>query len=295
MGRGEDHRLRTWMSCKLTRIARIAKIAKTAKIENQSADPQLFLPAGPCLFGCVSAGVAPLQLKTDVDKIVWRPGARVLEIQTIAKLLGNAVHGSIKLGFALFLDKEGSVHNHLIADWLVVTGSYADRAQPVIDIPHVVGGQLSQRLVNHAAKLHPGEVGGLQMLAREFLMEAVNFIVLALEFFNDAVAVPGNFEPKLKLARHLAENVFKRRIDAFEDLFDVFAGAEDGAEGHGHDGVILHYRFDHVLVGQCVVTRWIENKNRSAAHHSGYITIMNGGNILTDAAYAALAKIHSGA
>src|SRR6185312_767675 len=208
MGRGEDHRLRTWMSCKLTRIARFTKIAKTENHNLRELRSATFSSGRPLLIRLCLAGVATLQLKTDVDKVVGRPGARVLEIQTIAKLLGNAVHGGIKLGFALFLDKERGVHNHLIADWLVITGSHADRAQPVIDIPHVVSGQLSQRLVNHAAKLHPGEVGGLQMLAREFLMEAVNFIVLALEFFNDAVAVPGNFEPKLKLARHLAENVF---------------------------------------------------------------------------------------
>src|SRR5512140_2533936 len=47
---------------------------------------------------------AALQLEADVHEIIGRPGARVLEVQAVAVLAGNAVDRLIELGFALALD-----------------------------------------------------------------------------------------------------------------------------------------------------------------------------------------------
>src|SRR5437763_5912903 len=124
------------------------------------------------------------------------------------------------------------------------------------------------------------------MLARKFLVKTMDFLVLALEFFNNAVTLPGNFQAELQLSGHLLEDVFERRIDTLEHLADVFVGAEHGAETHGDDGVILHHRFDHVLMRQSVVAGRIKDEYGSAADHGRNVAIVDGVNVFIHAANA---------
>src|SRR4029077_4945614 len=128
------------------------------------------------------------------------------------------------------------------------------------------------------------------MLARKLLVETMDLIVLTLQLFDNAVAVPGNFEAEFELAGHLLEHVFERRIDALEHFSDIVVRAEDRAKAHGDDGVILHLRFDHMLMGQGIVTGGVKDKDGSAADHGRDIAIVDGIHVFIDAANAAAAE-----
>src|SRR6185312_704037 len=238
---------------------------------------------------------AALQFQADIHKIVRRPWAGIFEIQAVAKFLRDFVYGSVELGFTGLLDQERGIHDHLVANGFVVAGSNADRAQSVINFTDVVCGQFRQGLIDHAAQLHASEVRGLQVLARKFLMEAMDFIMLALQLFNDAVAVPSNFQTEFKFAGHLLENVFQRWVDALEHFADIVVRTKHRAKAHGNDGVILHHRFDHVLMGQGIVTRGVKDKNRRAADHGGDIAVMHGVHVLIHGADAAATEADRGA
>src|ERR1700739_2183407 len=84
---------------------------------------------------------ATLQFQADIHKVVRRPWAGIFEIQTIAKFLGDFVYSSVKLSFTGLLNQERRVHDHLVADGLVVSRGHADGPQSVIDFTHIVGGQ----------------------------------------------------------------------------------------------------------------------------------------------------------
>src|SRR5437660_558161 len=106
------------------------------------------------------------------------------------------------------------------------------------------------------------------------------------------VAVPGDFETELQFAGHLLEHVFERVVNALEHFTDVIIGAENCAEAHGNDGVILHDRFDHVLVGQSIIAGGIKDKYRGAADHRRHVAMVGRIDIFLDAADTALAEGH---
>ena len=51
------------------------------------------------------------------------------------------------------------------------------------------------------------------MLARELMLEAVDLLIFPLKLLNHAVAIPGDFQPKLHFAGHLLKHIFERGMD----------------------------------------------------------------------------------
>src|SRR5262249_46150147 len=167
---------------------------------------------------------------------------------------------------------------------------YADAAQPFINFAHVGDRALAQRLIDHAAQLHASEIGGLQMLADNFLVKLPDLLVLVLDVFNDLVSVPVHFQAELELARHLVQNIFERGVNALEHFADIVIGAKHGAKAHGNDGVIPHHGFDHVLMGQRIFARGIEDVDGGIADHGGNVLVIDGINQFSGAANAAFAE-----
>src|SRR5437879_9827906 len=81
-----------------------------------------------------------LQLQSYINEIVGWPGPGVLEFQPLAILSGNLVDHVIKLGLAMPFDQECGVHDHFVADWLVISGGDANAAQRFIDLANVLAG-----------------------------------------------------------------------------------------------------------------------------------------------------------
>src|SRR5215467_4012396 len=99
-----------------------------------------------------------LKLEPDVHEVIGRPGPSVLEFEPQPVLARNLIHGAVKFGFAIAFDQKRRVHDHFVADGLIVPRRYADAAQPFIDFAHVGDRALGQGLVDHAAQLHASEI-----------------------------------------------------------------------------------------------------------------------------------------
>src|SRR5260370_10397397 len=121
-------------------------------------------------------------------------------------------------------------------------------------------------------------------------MKAVYLFIIALELFNDPVAVPGDFDSELHLARHLFQHIFQRGVDALQHLADIIIRAEDGAETHRDDAMRLHHSLDNVLVGQGVFACGVEDEDAGLAHHGCDIAMVHAINLLADAAHARAAE-----
>src|SRR5256886_1630132 len=70
-------------------------------------------------------GREPLQLQAYVHKIVRRPWTGVFELQALFVFFRDLVDHGVELRFAIALDQESGIHNHLVADRLVIARSYA--------------------------------------------------------------------------------------------------------------------------------------------------------------------------
>src|SRR3954466_6544297 len=79
-----------------------------------------------------------LELEADVHEVIRRPRASVAEVQTVSEALGDAVHGGVELGFAVALDQECCVHDHLLANRLVVARGHAHVAQCLVDLTNIL-------------------------------------------------------------------------------------------------------------------------------------------------------------
>src|SRR5437868_1010222 len=95
------------------------------------------------LFLCRS--FAAFELEADVDEVVGRPGACVLEEELAFVLGGDLFDVGVELLFAVALDEEGGVHNHLVADGLIGARGDSRVAQVAVDLPDVCVGLLRHR------------------------------------------------------------------------------------------------------------------------------------------------------
>jgi hypothetical protein len=235
-------------------------------------------------------GRSSLQFQPDIHKVIWRPRPGVLEVQAVTEFLGNRVYRCIELWLLIFLDEEGGIHDHFVADDLVVPRSHTHRAQSIVDFADDFRCALSQCFVDHAPELHAREVGGLQVLAGELVLKAVDLFILALQFFDNAITIPRNLESEFEFVGHLLEYVLERRINALEDFADVVVSAEHCTEAHRNDGVVLHHGFDYVLMRERILARGIEDEDGRLTHDGGNVNVMDRVNVLAGAADANLAE-----
>ena len=215
-----------------------------------------------------------LQLQPDVDEVVGRPGARVLEGQLVvpgADLLHLRVEGRLLLA----RHQEGGVHDHLVADGLVGAGGHRHRPQLLEDLAHVALGARLQRGVHEPAVLHAREVGRA-LLRGDLALEPPDVLVLALDLADDDVAVPQHLEAELELVLHLVEHVVEGLVGRAQQLDDVVPGLEHGAERHGDDGVLAHDRLVHALVGEDVLARGVEDLDRRVGDDGGDVLVVDG-------------------
>ncbi len=61
-----------------------------------------------------------LQLQSYIDEVVRRPGTGVLEFQALAILFGDGVDRLIEFGLTIAFYQKSRIHDHFIADWLIV-------------------------------------------------------------------------------------------------------------------------------------------------------------------------------
>src|SRR5438552_1770040 len=103
-------------------------------------------------------GREPLQLQAYVHKIVRRPWTGVFELQALSVFFRDLVDHGVELRFAIALDQESGIHNHLVADRLVIARSHAHITECLINLSYILGGPFAQSFVNHPAELHAREV-----------------------------------------------------------------------------------------------------------------------------------------
>src|SRR5713226_301233 len=121
----------------------------------------------------------PLELQTDVDEVVRRPRACVLERELLV-LGGNPLDAVIECAFLVPRYEERPVENHLVADGLVDAGGYRDVSQLLEDFRHVVFRSFLEAGFDEASVLHSREVGGT-LLRRDLAPEPANVFILLLE------------------------------------------------------------------------------------------------------------------
>src|SRR2546430_12646532 len=93
-----------------------------------------------------------------VHKIVRRPWTGVFELQALSVFFRDLVDHGVELRFAIALDQESGIHNHLVADRLVIARGHAHITECLINLSYILGGPFAQGFVNHPAELHAREV-----------------------------------------------------------------------------------------------------------------------------------------
>src|SRR5581483_496589 len=121
-------------------------------------------------------------------------------------------------------------------------------------------------------------------------METVNFIIVPFQLIDYLLAVPRHLQSELELAFHLLQNVLQGRVNALEDLANIFVRAEHGTETHRNDGLCLHHGLDDVLVSQRVLASRIEDEHGCLAHDRSNVAMMHGVDQFAGTADPGLAK-----
>ena len=110
----------------------------------------------------------------------------------------------------------------------------------------------------------------------------------------DLVAVPQHLQAELELVLHLVQHVAERLGRRAQQLDDVLARLEDGAEGHRDDGVLAHHRLVDALVREHVLARRVEHFERRVGDDRREVLVVDGvdvGRIGADADRAELQRI----
>jgi hypothetical protein len=134
----------------------------------------------------------------------------------------------------------------------------------------------SSAALHQAAQLHPGEVGGALLVARDLLLQPADLLVLLLQPRHDPVPVPQHLEAELDLVPHLVQHVVEGPVRGLEQLHDVLLRPEDGAEGHGDHRELPHHRLVHQLVGEYVLPRRVVDPDGRVAHHGSEVLEVDG-------------------
>src|SRR5213593_1586486 len=218
-------------------------------------------------------GCGPLQLQPDVDEVVGRPRSGIAEGQM--RVLGaDRLDLGIEGDLAITRDEEGRVHDHLVADGLVRARSDGHVAQRLEDLADVALGACLQRALHQASVLDAREVRGTA-LRGDLALQMADVVVLPLDLLDDLVALPEHLEAELDLVLHLEEHVDEGAVGATQQLDDVVARLEHGAERHRDDRVIAHDRLVHALVGQHVLARGVEDLDRRVRHHGRDVLVVH--------------------
>src|SRR5438876_1641633 len=219
-------------------------------------------------------GCGPLQLQPDVDEVVGRPRSGIAERQM--RVLGaDRLDLGIEGDLAITRDEEGRVHDHLVADGLVRARSDGHVAQRLEDLADVALGACLQRALHQASVLDAREVRGTA-LRGDLALQMADVVVLPLDLLDDLVALPEHLEAELDLVLHLEEHVDERAVGATQQLDDVVARLEHGAERHRNDRVVAHDRFVHALVGQHVLAGGVEDLDRRVRDDGRDVLVMHG-------------------
>src|SRR5690606_14943947 len=73
----------------------------------------------------------------------------------------------------------------------------------------------------------------------------------------------------------LLEHVVERAVRRFQQLDDVVARPEDGAERHGDDRVIAHDGLVHQLVREHVLPRGVVDPDRRVTYDRGQVAVVH--------------------
>src|SRR5712691_3842106 len=113
-----------------------------------------------------------LELESDRDEVVRRPGTRVAEGQLSLVTPSDVPNLLIEEVSLLATDEERRVHDHLVTDHLV--GARRDRrfAQLVVDLPDVRVRLVGERLLGQAAQLHAREIRRRLLVGLDLRLEA---------------------------------------------------------------------------------------------------------------------------
>ncbi len=122
--------------------------------------------------------------------------------------------------------------------------------------------------------LHPREVGR-PLLPGDLVLQSADVLVLALDLANRLIAIPQHLEPELELVLHLVEHVAERLGRRSQELDDVFARLEDGAERHRDDGVLPHDGFVDALVREDVFPRRVEHLERRVGDNGRQVLVVH--------------------
>src|SRR5439155_9453592 len=168
------------------------------------------------------ASMRPLELQPDVDEVVGRPRAGVLERQLLV-LLADFLDARVERLFLVARDEERRVHDHPVADRLVRSRRDRDVAQRAEDPGDVALGPRLQRRVDQAAVLHAREVRRA-LLRADLALEAADVLVLVLDLPDNLIPVPQDLQTELELVLHLAQHVAERVVGRAQQLDDVVVG-----------------------------------------------------------------------
>src|SRR5262249_32888236 len=121
------------------------------------------------------------ELELDVDEVVRRPGAGVLERQEIIVAVADAAHALVELFAARALDQERRVHDHAITDDLVAAARDGDRLQGLVDIGDETVAGLLEGGLDQPPELHAREIRRRAGVVRDLVLEPADLVVLLLE------------------------------------------------------------------------------------------------------------------
>src|SRR5581483_6029530 len=81
---------------------------------------------------------ASLQLQPYIHEVIRGPWAGIFKIEPVAEFLRDFIDSGVERRLSFALDQECGVHDHFIANGLVIARSYAHRAQPIVNFPHKI-------------------------------------------------------------------------------------------------------------------------------------------------------------
>src|SRR4051812_46593812 len=217
--------------------------------------------------------VGAFELQPDVDEVVGRPRAGVLEGELLV-LLPDLLDLRVERLLHFARDQEGSVHDHAVADRLVRPRRDRDIAQRAEDLRDIALGPRLQRRVDEAPVLHAREVGRT-LLRRDLALEAADVFILVFDLADDLVAIPQHLQPELELVLHLVQHVAERVVGRAQQLHDVVVGLEHRAERHRDDRVLLHDGLVDALVREHVLASRILDDHRRVRDHRADVLVVD--------------------
>src|SRR5262245_43191398 len=185
----------------------------------------------------------------DVDEIVRRYRAEILEYEPVAELLVQPAHGVVDLDPVPPVDQEGGVYHHAVAHDLARSRLVDEGSDAIENGLLVARAFLRQGVLHLLADADALVVGFRRRTPDERIAHPTNRLVVPRHLRNRGAVVPECLETELHPVAHLLEQLGELLVACREEpLLDRVRIRRNRAEAHRQQVELLHDFLEHQRV-----------------------------------------------